>query len=209
MKGKDAEKKQKDKDKEKEARKCKYIEEEEAAFVDDEDKDPDFNLEGEFIALDDDTIDDEEEDTFQVEKHLHALNFAEAGEFVVWVHGELREMQRKVRKGKDMEEHYKTFVINLKDGIVQVGSYAPIEAADVEGVMKTVVDPSCMAWKKAMQGVKTRDSKSIMRMEEKRAGIIRTIEDRDIPMEDDTEVVDPEQMKNKMQEEKMEVKRML
>ena len=108
-----------------------------------------------------------------------------------------------------MEEHYKTFVVNLKDGIVQVGLYAPIEAADVEGVMKTVVDPSCMAWKKAMQGVKTGDSKSIMRMEEKRAGIIRTIEDRDIPMEDDTEVVDPEQMKNKMQEEKMEVKRML
>ena len=108
-----------------------------------------------------------------------------------------------------MEEHYKTFVVNLKDGIVQVGSYTPIEAADVEGVMKTVVDLRCMAWKKANQGVKTRDSKSIMRMEEKRAGIIRTIEDRDIPLEDDTEVVDPEQMKNKMKEEKMEVKCML
>ena len=101
------------------------------------------------------------------------------------------------------------FVTNLKDGIVQVGSYAPIEAADVEGVMKTVVDLSCMAWKKSMQGVKTGDSKSIMRTEEKRAGIIRMIEDRDIPLEDDTEVVDPEQMKNKTKEEKMEVKRML
>ena len=98
MKGKDAEKKQKDKDKEKEAHKHKYIEEEEAAFVDDEDKDPDFNPEGEFIALDDDTINDEEEDTFQVEKHLHALNFAEAGEFVVWVHGELQEMQKSGRE---------------------------------------------------------------------------------------------------------------
>ena len=60
-----------------------------------------------------------------------------------------------------------------------------------------------------MQGVKTGDSKSIMRTEEKRAGIIRTIEDRDIPLEDDTEVVDPEQMKNKMKEEKMEEKCML
>ena len=108
-----------------------------------------------------------------------------------------------------MEEHYKTFVNNLKDGIVQVGSYAPIEAADVEGVMKTVVDPSCTAWKKSMQGVKTGDSKSIMRTEEKRAGIIKTIENRDIPLEDDTEVVDPEQLKNKTEEEKMEVKRML
>ena len=108
-----------------------------------------------------------------------------------------------------MEEHYKTFVVNLKDGIVQVGSYTPIEVADVEGVMKTVVDPSCMAWKKAMQAVKTGDSKSIMRTEEKRAGIIRMIEDRDIPVEDDTEVVHLEQMKNKTREEKMEVKRML
>ena len=209
VKGKDAKKELTEKDKEKEARKHKYIEEEEAAFVDDEDKDPDFNPEGEFIVPDDDTIDDEQEDTFQVEKHSHALNFAEAGEFVVWVCGELQELQRRVWKGKDMEEHYKAFVVNLKDGIVQVGLYAPIEAADVEGVMKTVVDPSCMAWKKAMQGVKTGDSKSIMKTEEKRAGIIRTIEDREIPLEDDTEVVDLEQMKNKMQEEKMEVKRML
>ena len=81
--------------------------------------------------------------------------------------------------------------------------------AAVEGVMKTVVDPSCMAWKRVMQGVKTGDSKSIMKTEEKRAGIIRMIEDREIPLKDDTEVVDLEQMKNKMQEEKMEVKRML
>ena len=100
-------------------------------------------------------------------------------------------------------------MINLKDGIVQVGSYAPIEAANVEGVMKTVVDPSCTAWKKVMQGVKTGDSKLIMRTEEKRAGIIRMIGDRDIPLEDDTEVVDLEQMKNKTKEEKMEVKCML
>ena len=92
LKGKDTEKKETEKDKEKEAHKRKYIEEEEAAFVDDEDKDPDFNPDGEFIAPDDDTI-DEEEDTFQVEKHSHALNFTEAGEFVVWVRGELRELQ--------------------------------------------------------------------------------------------------------------------
>ena len=81
------------KEQEKEVCKRKYIEEEEAPFVDDEDKDPDFNPEGEFIALDDDMIDDEEEDTFQVERHLHALNFTEAGEFMVWVRGELQELQ--------------------------------------------------------------------------------------------------------------------
>ena len=48
-----------------------------------------------------------------------------------------------------------------------------------------------------------------MKTEEERAGIIWTIEDRDIPLEDDTEVVDPEQMKNKTEQEKMEVKHML
>ena len=48
--------------------------------MDDEDKDPDFNPEGEFIAPDDDTINDEEEDTFQVEKHSHALNFMQRQE---------------------------------------------------------------------------------------------------------------------------------
>ena len=79
----------------------------------------------------------------------------------------------------------------------------------MDAVMKMVIDVNCTAWKKAMQGVKTGDSKSIMKTEEKRVGIIRTVEDRDIPLEDDTEVVDPEQMKEKTQEEKMEVKRML
>ena len=96
MKEKEARKKRKEQkqtEKQKEARKCKYIEEEEAAFVDDEDKDPDFNLEGESIVPDDDIIEDKEEDTFQVEKHSHALNFTEAGEFVIWVRGELRELQ--------------------------------------------------------------------------------------------------------------------
>ena len=63
---------------------------------------------------------DDEEDTFQVHKHSHALNFMEAGEFVVWVQGELEEFQRVVRKGKDMDKHYRTFVSILKDAVVKM-----------------------------------------------------------------------------------------
>ena len=80
-------------------------------------------------------------------KHSHALNFSEAGEFVVWVRGKLQELQRAVRKGKDMDVHYKTFVTILKDAIVKMGSWGPIAGADVDAVVKTVIDVNCMAWK--------------------------------------------------------------
>ena len=153
--------------------------------------------------------DDDEEETFQVQKHSHALNFLEAGEFVVWVRGELQELQRAVCKGKDMDTHNKTSVTILKDAIVKMGSWGPIAGADMDAVVKTVIDVNCMAWKKAMQGVKTGNSKTIMKIEEKREGMIRVIEDRDILMEDDTEVVDPNKIEGKSEEEKKEIKRML
>ena len=60
-----------------------------------------------------------------------------------------------------------------------------------------------------MQGVKTGNSKTIMKIEEKREGVIRVIEDRDIPMEDDTTVVDADKIEGKSEEEKKEIKRML
>ena len=108
-----------------------------------------------------------------------------------------------------METHYKTFVSILKDAVENMGSYAPIEAADVDAVLKTVIDVSCTAWKNAMQGVKTGDSKSIMKIEKRRAGIIRVIEDRELPQKDGTEVLDPEQVEGKTEEEKKEIKWML
>ena len=164
----------------------------------------------EFIEEDDMIIEeDDEEDTFQVHKHSHALNFAEAGEFVVWVWATLNELQRAVKRGKEMERHYRQFVSVLKDAIIQMGSWGPIEGADVDAVVKTIVDVNCMAWKKAMQGVKTGNSKTIMKIEEKREGVIRVIEDKDILAEDDTTVVDPEKLKDKTEEEKKEIKRML
>ena len=153
--------------------------------------------------------DEDEEDTFQVHKHSHALNFSEAGEFMVWVRGELEEFQIVVHRGKDMDKHYRTFVSILKDAVVKMGSWGPITGADVEAVVKTIIDVNCTSWKKAMQGVKTGNSKTIMKIEEKREGVIRVIEDKEMPAEDDTTIVDPDKLQGKTEEEKKEIKRML
>ena len=92
------EKDEKKKKQEIESRKRKYQEDEEEQFIDDEDRDPDFDPDKEEDVADDETIEDEnEEDTFQIEKHSHALNFSEAGEFVVWVRGKLEERECAVR----------------------------------------------------------------------------------------------------------------
>ena len=146
---------------------------------------------------------------FQVHKHSHTLNFSEAGEFVVWVWGELEEFQRVVLRGKDMDKHYRMSVSILKDAVVKMGSWGPIAGANVEAVVKTVIYVNCMAWKKAMQGVKMSNSKTIMKIEEKREGMIRVIEDKEIPGEDDTTIVDPIKLEDKTEEEKKEIKRML
>ena len=192
------------------AKKRKHVAEEEEQYADDEELDPDFDPDKEFIEEDDMIIEeDDEEDTFETHKHSHALNFKEAGEFVVWVRATLNELQRAVRRGKEMAKHYRQFVSVLKDAIIQMGSWGPMEGGDVDEVVKAVVDTNCTAWKKAMLGVKTGDSKAIMEIEEKREGVIRVIEDKDIPAEDDTTVVDPEKLKGKTEEEKKEVKMML
>ena len=44
-----------------------------------------------------------------------------------------------------MDVHYKTFITILKDAIIKMGSYTPIEVADIDAVIKTVVDVNCTA----------------------------------------------------------------
>ena len=129
---------EKEEKKQKEAKKQKYIEEEEEAFIDDKDNDPDFDLDAEEeVDPADMTIEGKDQgETFQVEKHSHALNFLEAGEFQVWVCGELQEPERAVKWGKDMEKHYKTFIAVLKDVVEKMGSYTPIEGANIDAVVK-------------------------------------------------------------------------
>ena len=127
----------------------------------------------------------------------------------MWVRGELEELERAVRWGKEMDVHYKTFVTILKDAIVKMGSYAPIEGADIDAVIKTVVDVNCTAWKKAMKGVKMGNSKTMLKIEEKREGVVRAMEDRDLPMDMEAMGVDVDAMEGKSEEEKKEIKRIL
>ena len=108
-----------------------------------------------------------------------------------------------------METHYRTFVAILKDAIVKMGSWGPILGADVDAVVKTVIDTNCTAWRKAMQGVKTGSSKTIMKIEEKKEGIIHVIKDKEILMEEDTKVVDLDKLQGKAEEQKKEIKLML
>ena len=108
-----------------------------------------------------------------------------------------------------MDTHYKMFVTILKDAVVKMGSWGPIAGADVDAVAKTVIDVNCTPWRKAMQHVKTGNSKTIMKIEEKREGVIRVIEDKEILREDNMTVVDPDKLAGKTEEEKKEMKRML
>ena len=66
------------------SRKCRHDEEEEFQEVDDDDKDPDYqpdkDPEQEFVT-EDAKID--EEDTFEIEKDVHAINLQEAGDKVI------------------------------------------------------------------------------------------------------------------------------
>ena len=108
-----------------------------------------------------------------------------------------------------MDVHYKTFVTILKDAIIKMGTYAPIEGADVEAVVKTVVDVNCTTWKKAMKGVKMGNSKAILKIEEKREGVVRALEDQNLPTDTEAAGVNVDKMKEKSDEEKKEIRRML
>ena len=99
---------QKQKQREKERREKRQkkskekVEEEEEAMIDDTDKDKDYNPdddpEADFVE-EDQTIDDE--DTFEVEKHVHTLNFEEAGDYLVAMNRYMEAFSKIVRRGKE------------------------------------------------------------------------------------------------------------
>ena len=76
-------------------------EEEEEEEKDDEDQDPDYNPdkdpENDFI--DDESIFTEDQDVMEIEKHSHAINFKESGEYTVWIRDNLDELERAVKVG--------------------------------------------------------------------------------------------------------------
>ena len=136
-------------------------------LVDDVDADPDYNPDQDLE--DEESVSSEFPDILEVEKHAHCLNLADAGEYMVWVRAQLVELEHHVKAGGSLAQSaYREFVSLLRDGIFKMHTWSPIEAVDVDLVMKTVVDPTCTAWKKCMKGVKTGNCRQIWKQGEKR-----------------------------------------
>ena len=101
------------------ARKRKHETEEEYVEVDDNNKDPDYNPikdpEQEFVA-EDTYLDDEE--TFEIEKHMHAINLQEAGDYVVEIHCFVSCFAKVVQKakGRHGERVSKAHTLHVRNG---------------------------------------------------------------------------------------------
>ena len=185
-------------------------EEEEKEMVDDMDKDKDYNPdndpEAEFVVEDQETDDD---DTFEVEKHVHAVNFDEACDYLVAMNQYMEAFAKLVRQGKeDVAREYEKLIESVKLMVEKLGAYSPIEAVDTDAVFDMIVDPQCIAWRRALHGMKTGNSKEILRVEEKRWKVDRLIEEREIlPEEEVKTFVDTMQVKSKT--DRVEVMRMV
>ena len=112
-------------------------------MIDETDKDKDYNPdddpEADFVE-EDQEIDDK--DTFEVKKHVHALNFEEARDYLIAMNLYMEAFSKIVRRGKeDIPREYKKLIKFIKLMIEKLGAYLPIEAADAEAVFETVVDP--------------------------------------------------------------------
>ena len=118
--------------------------EDEEAMIDDTDKDKDYNPdddpEADFV-VEDQEMDDE--DTFEVEKHVHALNFEEAGDYLVAMNRYMEAFSKIVRRGKeDVAREYKKLIKFVKLMIEKLGAYLSIEAADVGSCVRDSGGPS-------------------------------------------------------------------
>ena len=88
---------------------------------------------------------------------------------------------------------------------MQMETYSPIEYADVDQVLKTVVDPSCIAWRKKLKGVKTGNCRTIMRAEEKKSEVLRAAEDAEVPS-DAEGLLGEDSLKGKTPEEQRQIR---
>ena len=185
-------------------------EEEEYVEPDDEDNDPDYN------PTEDPEQDYEEEDrflndeeTFEIEKHVHTINLQEAGAYVVEIRRFVSCFAKVVRKAKtDVAREYRKLIHYMREMVLSTGCYGPIEHADEEAVFKTILDPSCTAWRRAMHGAKTGNSKDLQRIEEKRVKVLKATEDREIPPEKDLADI-AGTMENRTPEDRQHVKDMI
>ena len=117
-------------------------------MIDDMDKDKDYDQhygpEADFVVEDQDI---EDNDTYKVEKHVHAINIVEAGDYLVTMRRYMEAFERIVRRAKtDVPREYKKLIYFVKLMIKKLGAYSPIKAGDVDAVYDTIVDLQCVAW---------------------------------------------------------------
>ena len=128
------------------------MEEEEYVEPDDKDRDPDYNptKDPEQKFVEEDTYLDDEE-TFEIEKHVHAINLQEAGDYVVEIRYFVSCFAKVVWKAKtDVAREYRKLIHYMREMVLKIGCYGPIEHADEEAIFKTIMDLSCTAWRRAM-----------------------------------------------------------
>ena len=130
---------------------------------------------------------------------MHTVNFDEAGDYLMALNQYMEAFAKIIRRGKDdMAREYKKLIKFVKLMIEELGAYSPIEAADTDVVFDTIVDPQCIAWRRALHGTKTGNSKEILRVEEKRWKVERSIAEREISPEEEVKTfADTMQVKNK------------
>ena len=150
--------------------------------VDDEEEDPDYQPEDdpkqEFI-VEDAQLDEDE--TFEIEKHVHAINLQEAGDYVVEIRQFVSCFGKVVRKVKaDIPREYRKLIHFMHEMVLSHRSYGPVEHADEEAVYKTIIDPVCTAWRRALHGAKTGNAKDLQRIEERQIAVMKLTEEREI-----------------------------
>ena len=175
-------------------------------MIDDVDKDKDYNPdndpEADFVVEDQDIEDD---DTFEVEKHVHAINIIEAGDYLVTMRRYMEAFKKIIHRGKtDVPREYKKLIHFVKLMIEKLGAYSPIKAGDVDAVYDTIVNPQCVAWQCALHGTKTGNSKEIQWVEEKHWKVERSIEERDLTSEEEIKTF-ADTMKVKSKTERVDV----
>ena len=175
--------------------------------MDDEDRDPDYQPENdpkqEFVTEDAEL---DEEDTFKIEKHVHAINLQKAGDYVVEIRQFVSCFRKVVRKSKvDVPREYRKLIHFMREMVLKIRSYSPVEHVDKEAVFRTIVDPTCTVWRRALHGTKTGNSKDLQRIKERQINVMKSVEEHEIPSKE--EMVDlARPMEESLEEQKKHVK---
>ena len=118
----------------------------------------------------------DEEETFEIEKHVHATNLQEAGDYMVEIRRFVSCFGKVVRKAKmDVAREYHKLIHYMWEMVLKIGPYGPIEHADEEAVFNTIVDPYCTAWWRSLHGAKMGNSKDLQRIEERQLKVQKMV----------------------------------